>query len=133
MTVQPAQKKSLNQSARQFGLDLMVAFGSQVSGQTHPSSDLDLGYILAGEDLSSRQRFELTQKLQMIFPNYEIDLVNLRLVSPLLQHRAAFQGKLLVENHPHSFARFQMSAYINYIDTSFLRSLRNRHLAKKYA
>lgn len=132
MTIQLDQKKSLNTLAKQLGLDFIVAFGSQVRGQTHPGSDLDLGYRLAETDLSGQQRFESSQKLQAIFPGYEIDLVNLRQVSPLLQHRAAFQSQLLVENRPHSFARFQMSAYINYIDTDFLRTLRNQHLAKKY-
>lgn len=133
MTIQVGQKKSLKLLARHFGLDFVVVFGSQVSGQTHPGSDLDLGYSLARKNLSDQQRFELDQKLQKIFPEHEIDLVNLRQVSPILQHRAVFKGRLLVENHPHSFARFQMSAYINYIDTSFLRILRDQHLAKKYA
>lgn len=133
MTIQSAQKKSLTILAKQFGLDFIVAFGSQVSGRTHPGSDLDLGYTRAGEDLSSERRYALSQTLQEIFPDYEIDLVNLRLASPLLQHRAGFQSRLLVEHRRHSFALYQMSSYINYIDTRYLRTLQSQHLAKKYS
>lgn len=133
LNVSTAQKQSLGAAAKQFGIAFFVIFGSQASGRIHPGSDLDIGYSPIGEDLSTKRRFELNQVLTKIFPGYEVDLVNVALVSPLMQHRAAFQGQLLAEYLPHSFTRFQMAAYINYIDTTYLRILRNRHLTNKYA
>jgi predicted nucleotidyltransferase len=132
-TISENQKLALQKQAKKFGLDFIVAFGSQITGLTHTGSDLDLGYQRTGKDLSNKQRFELTQNLQKIFPVVAVDVVNLRQVSPLLKHRAAFQSQLLAENQPHSFAHFQMSSYIDYIDSSYLRVLKSQYLAKKYA
>lgn len=118
--------------AQQFGVDFLVIFGSQVAGATHQTSDLDIGYF-APKKLNFKQEYDLVTHLQKVFLHHKVDLVNLGAVSALLQHRACFGGELIAEATPHSFAKFQMIAYINYIDTSYLRILRNRHLTSKYA
>lgn len=123
------QQQSVLAIGQAIGGDFLVAFGSQLTGATHQTSDLDIGYF-SNQKLDYKQEYSLTNQLQKVFPNHKVDLINLGTASPLLQHRACFGGKLLAEVSPHSFAKFQMTAYLKYLETRPLRKLRQQFLAQ---
>lgn len=114
--------KQLKNIGENFGVDFFVAFGSQTNGLTHKESDFDLAY-LANQPLNYATEYNLNQKIQTLFPDCEIDLVDLRQATPLLQKKVLFEGNLLVELKAHSFAKFQITAGQNYFETKPLRDL----------
>lgn len=126
MQLTRTQRDQLPALARQYGLSFIVAFGSQITGATHPKSDLDLGYIAPKAPLSYQQEFELQQALQRLFPDQTVDLVDLGNAPALLKHRASFLSQLLTECLPHSFTLFQMASYLGYLETKPLRQLRKQ-------
>lgn len=115
-------KKQLEVIGGVFGVEFFVAFGSQTNGLTHKESDFDLAY-LTDQPLNYATEYSLNQKIQALFPDCEIDLVDLRQATPLLQKKALFEGDLLVELKAHSFAKFQITAGQNYFETKPLRDL----------
>ncbi len=115
MQLDASQSARLEQVAREHGLDLVIAFGSSVTGNTHAESDLDLAVRLRGRtDLETADYSELVHALQQIFPGRGIDLTLLNQADPLLLHEIAEHGALLSgersafhEQRIYTFKRFQ--------------------------
>jgi len=59
-----------------------------------------------------------------------VDLVDLARASPLLAHRAATQGKVLLDRTGHEFARFASLALRKYWDTAKFRRLQEESLRR---
>src|SRR3990167_8407691 len=113
---------ALKQIAKKYGLDFLVLFGSQSNGIANKHSDYDIGYS-ADEDIDLQTEYQLSENLKKALDHDKIDLVNIGRVSPLLAKKALLDGKLLAENIPQSFAKEQIRAYHNYIETKPLRKL----------
>lgn len=122
MEISDFQKLAIQKIARKFTIAFLVAFGSQITKQMHPESDFDVAYF-SRQPLNQEQEFILGQKLSEIFPKLKIDLVDLRQATPLLKKKILFDGKLLVEIIPHSFAFAQINSAQEYFDTKPLRDL----------
>ena len=106
------------EEALQFGL----LFGSQSSGQVHPESDIDLGFLYDEPvDLLG-----LTNKVIRLLRQDRVDVVDLRRANALLCYSAARQGKLLYERCPSLFNRFYSLSFRRYVDTKKLRDARQR-------
>lgn len=129
ITIQPTLIRSLTQLGTQYELDFVVLFGSQVTGRTHPESDIDLGYT-SREPLPLTKRQQLEDELQQLFAPTPMELIDLRIASPLLQKKALLDGKILVELTPHSFVLAQMQAYRLYLETQPLRALARKQLTR---
>ena len=127
------QNEKIRQIAKKYHLIFLVVFGSEAEGKLHKKSDLDLAYS-ASHELDYRREYELIQALRKILGGkigkMEIELVNLRKISPLLMKNIAFKGKLLTELAPHSFARFQMYAFKLFVEAKPLLRLRDQYIAK---
>jgi len=103
-------------------LQLVLLFGSQSSGQVHPESDIDLGFLYdEAVDL-----LELTNKVIQLLRKDRVDVIDLRRANSLLCFSAARQGKLLYERCPGLFNRFYSLSFRRYIDTKKLRDARQR-------
>jgi len=103
-------------------LQLVLLFGSQSSGQIHPESDIDLGFLYdEAVDL-----LELTNKVIQLLRKDRVDVIDLRRANSLLCFSAARQGKLLYERCPGLFNRFYSLSFRRYIDTKKLRDARQR-------
>ena len=102
---------------QQPGVQLVVLFGSQVSGKVHPGSDLDLG-ILADKPLDTVQ---VTGKLMRLTHLNNVDVVDLRRANPLLAREIVRQGTVLYERDLGTYARFVSLAVRRYADTRKLR------------
>ena len=107
---------------KEEALQLVLLFGSQSSGQVHPESDIDLGFLYdEAVDL-----LELTNKVIQLLRKDRVDVIDLRRANSLLCFSAARQGKLLYERCPGLFNSFYSLSFRRYIDTKKLRDARQR-------
>lgn len=68
------KKEKVEKLARDYGLGLVLLFGSAVSGRTHQGSDIDIA-VLFGDLGTARARvIDLSVDLQEIFSDRETDL-----------------------------------------------------------
>jgi predicted nucleotidyltransferase len=106
--------RRLNDIARAHGVELVVQFGSTVSGTSHAESDLDLAVLVTRAPLSYAAHAELAAALQSLVPGREVDLVVLNHADPLLLHQVTEHGRLLygqavrwAELRAYAFRRYQ--------------------------
>lgn len=97
------------------GVPALVAiyqFGSTVQGGEHGESDLDLA-VLAGSPLPNLDRWRLQEDLAAELYN-DVDLVDLRSASTVMQAQVIGEGKVILELDRVERQRFEMyvcSAY----------------------
>ena len=113
-----------------MNIELVIAFGSQVSGKTNLKSDADIA-ILRDKSLSLEERSDLTEFLAKEYELNEdkIDLVEIKNAPPLLRFQIAEQGKLLWGDKA-KFIRFRVLSWKLYLDTAKLRRFQEQHLKK---
>ena len=109
---------------------LIIAFGSQVSGQTRTESDFDVA-VLSEKPLTLAQRSRLSLMLskKLKINEDKIDLVDLKAASPILQYEISRKGKLILGSE-FDFIRFKVRAWKMYQDTEKFRRLREQMLKK---
>lgn len=108
-------------------IELLVFFGSHVSGKTHPESDVDIAVkFIEGAEIS---KLGLICKLDGIFDGKDIDLVVLTSdTEPLLLYEIFFNGRPLYERFPGIFDDGRLRAWKLYIDTEKLRAMQKKYL-----
>lgn len=120
MGIPPAANQVRERLAPLFAnpdIDLVIVFGSAVSGQTHAGSDLDLA-------VKGRQPLDLvslTNEIIRLLHTNTVDVVDLRRASPLLMMEVVRDGHLLYERAPGTYAGFCSLAHRRYVDTMKLR------------
>jgi len=95
-----------------FTPHLIYLFGSQVMGQCHPESDIDIA-ILGAEPYNAYNLFMTAQKLADIL-RYEIDLIDLSTASIVMRAEIISKGKLLYqidETLKQEFEMYTLSLY----------------------
>lgn len=104
--------------------ELLVVFGSMAQGRLTQESDLDLGYIAAGqiEDL------DITNDVIRLTHWNDVDTVNLRRADPLLMMQVASHGIVLFSKNEEVFAEFQSLAFRRFVDTKKLRDATSKVL-----
>ena len=94
-------------------LVLAVVFGSVARGGAHAGSDVDIGVVLDGADVSRRGAIEAELGRAA---GREIDFVDLGGAPPLLRFEIARDGLLLFERAPYVWADFRAHAMIDWWD-----------------
>ena len=122
-------KTQLESIAKRYGLRLIVLFGSQVTGRTHPESDVDVA-VWTTRPLTSARRNRLWMELSDAF-QVEVDLAVLNHAEPLLLHHVATRGKLLYENKRWAWEEFKGYAFRYYQDTQKYRDDLARYLKRE--
>lgn len=104
----------LERVAREFGIELILEFGSMVTGQVHPQSDLDLGILLRRPALSFRDLADLRHELHVLHPHHEVDVAIINHADPLFLKKITEQCRLLygssrrlAELKIYAFKRYQ--------------------------
>lgn len=124
-------KTKLKAWCRENGIDLCILFGSQVSGKTHARSDIDIALFAFNKPALQKQWLTLNGQLQDIF-GVEIDLVIVNSdTDPVLRLEIFQHGKPLYESQPGLFVEQHIAAIKVYDDTTPLRRLRDRVLARR--
>jgi predicted nucleotidyltransferase len=90
---------------------LILAFGSRVNGWLHSNSDLDLAVLHNGES----KPLEVAADLQDVFPEYEVDVVNLNRANPLLL-KSVIKGCQLLAGEKSHYYEFRIHAFHRYQD-----------------
>ncbi len=117
-------KKKLAPLFREKGLQMVLLFGSQVSGWVHARSDIDLGFLYDEPvDL-----LDLTNKVTQLLHTDKVDVIDFRRANPLLSFSAAREGTLLYERFPGQFHVFYSLSFRRYVDTKKLRDARSRSI-----
>lgn len=121
-----AQLQSL---AEEFGLRLVVLFGSSARGRTDQDSDVDIG-VLVNRPLSTVQRTEMWSRLSQI-TQAEVDLTVLNHFEPLLGYQVARDGVVLFEAEPRAWEGWKSYALRRYWDTHKYREALKDYVARR--
>jgi predicted nucleotidyltransferase len=106
---------ALERVARTFGIELVVEFGSMVTGHVHPRSDLDVGILLARPALPLNDLVHLQHELQRLHPEHEVDVAILNRADPLFLKQVTERCRL-VYGSPRRLAELQIYAFKRYQD-----------------
>lgn len=119
-------KLKIKELAENYNLSLVVLFGSQATERTHVKSDIDIAVL-------GTERFDMLKLMvsfDKIFLRDDIEVVDLENVSPTLMYVIVRDGKLLYENKIGAFLKWKLYAIWVWLDTTWLRQLRDRKLVE---
>jgi predicted nucleotidyltransferase len=105
-------------------INLVILFGSRVSGSYRSSSDLDLA-ILGDKELDT---IELTNTVIHLLRFSDVDIVDLQRSSPTLAMVVARKGEVLYEREPGRFAVFCSLAARRYEDARKIRDAQRQSI-----
>jgi predicted nucleotidyltransferase len=117
--VAAATSGELRTACERHGVELLVAFGSAVRRDGR-AQDLDIAVRL---DPAETDVLALLDDLSTISLTSRIDLMNLAAAGPVARERALVGGLVLFERSPGTFARAQIAAMMERMDTDWLRRL----------
>lgn len=118
--------------ARHYGIRLLLLFGSSVTGNVHPRSDVDLAVLLDRPRLSLGEHAELIHELQRLFPDREVDLAILNHADPLFLKKITDSCRLL-HGSPSVLQRLKLLAFKRYQDHRRYLDLERRFVARAVA
>ena len=107
--------EDLEQIARRHGIELLLEFGSMVTGQVHPRSDLDLAVLFNRPVVSFEKLADLRHELQSLNPEREVDLAIINHADPLLLRKITERCRLLF-GPPRRVAELKIYAFKRYQD-----------------
>ena len=114
LIINQTQSRRLKKIGRKFKLKLILVFGSEIKGETHPLSDLDIA-VLRQKSLNWNEHSELVFDLEKVFSGKEIDLVSIDRADPLLLDKIS-QSSLCLYGTRRSLAEFLIFAFKRYQD-----------------
>jgi len=112
-------RERLEEMARQFGLDLIVLFGSHTKGRVMPGSDVDIAVRAVKRPWGDwNWEFEVEAALSgaSTTEGGAVDAVFLNGASPLLMFEVASTGQVLYESEWGTFSDFRSYAARVYYD-----------------
>ena len=121
----------LDKLVREYGLDLIVMFGSRARGESRVDSDTDIA-VRGSRELSRDEELTIAAELDKLYPN--VDLCDIRKASPLLLGAIGNDAKLVHQAHESLFEEFKIFAWNQYMDfqpTLALMRERNRREIEK--
>ena len=107
--------QGLEQIAPRHSIELILAFGSMVTGRVHPRSDLDLAVLLGGPALSFAELADLRHELQSLHPDHEVDVAIINHADPLFLKKITERCRLLYGS-PRRLAELKIYAFKRYQD-----------------
>lgn len=115
MPVSDHQKVEIDRIAKDYGLKLVLLFGSEVSGKLHQGSDLDVAVLFQNQETANDRVFELIAEMQVVFPEREVDIGLINSADPLFLKKILEDCELL-SGEPRSLSELKMYAFRRYID-----------------
>lgn len=130
MEITNEQKQNISELARKHGLSLVVLFGSQATGKTHPKSDVDIGVAKRRSSVEGAEVpiIEIESELVVILKRDDVEVVNIYNVSPTLMRSVVEEGKALYESSPDEFSEWKLYAIRVWMETNWLRERARAHL-----
>lgn len=122
-------QKEITNIADKYNLELIILFGSQVSGKKNPESDFDVAYK-TDKKLSGKELINLNCNFIDLFNNDKIDMLDLKKVDPLLLFEIA-QNSQLIYGSKIDYFQFKAVAFKKYVDAQSLFELEDTLIRKK--
>lgn len=123
-------KQKIAAIAKNYGLRLVVLFGSQAAKDTHQESDVDIAFFPS----RAIDEEKLYQELVQIIKRADIDLINLFTVhNHLLRYEILSKGEVLYEEKKGLKSMMEGRSFIDYIDFRRYYDMRSKLLDKKIA
>lgn len=130
MDITPKQSERINAIASNYGLELVLLFGSRVGGKVHKESDFDVAYV-SKKKLDFEQEYHLNYEFTKVFGHDEVDTVDIRKAPPLLMKQVFKDHQILFCSDITLYHRYHIYAVKRYIEAAPLFKLR-QDLIKKY-
>ena len=112
----------------QFGLHLIILFGSQARKFDHRGSDVDIAFFPSREINEEK----LYQDFTCLLKRADIDLINLFTAhNHILRYEILSKGEVLYEEEAGLKSRMEGQSYIDFIDFQHYFALRSAILDKK--
>jgi predicted nucleotidyltransferase len=118
----------LDRLCERHGVSVLGVFGSAVRGGKDSAHDLDLAVSFV--DPARADVLSFLDELPSISGPAEIDLMDLGRASPVAREQALVGGIPLYERERGDFARAQIAAMLQRMDTEWLRRLELELLAR---
>ena len=109
------EPRDLEEIARRHGIELIVEFGSMVTGHVHPKSDVDLAILFHERAPSFRELAAVGHELQAAYPHREVDVAVVNHADPLFLKKITEACRLLYGS-PRDFQRLKIYAFKRYQD-----------------
>ncbi|MBU4257407.1 nucleotidyltransferase domain-containing protein [Patescibacteria group bacterium] len=133
MKLSSAQKNEIKKIAKKFNLNLIIIFGSFVSGKMREDSDIDIA-VSSSEKISFKDELSIIRKLTGIFKR-DADLVIINKANPLLLQQIDKNGIMIYGRRTDyiNFKLYVFHRYNDYLPYFKLEERLNKTLNKKYA
>lgn len=115
MELDHQQLQKIHRIGERYGLRLLLLFGSAVSGNLHPGSDIDIAAQFPDIKVGREQMIDLAASLQELFPEREVDIALINGADPLFLKKI-LESRQLVFGDAGRLAELEMYAYKRYID-----------------
>lgn len=123
-----AEAGGFDELCERHGVAVLVAFGSAVRDDETQARDLDIAVAFLDRDRTDV--LALIDDLAAACSPAEIDLMDLGRASPVARERALVGGVPLYERERGDYARAQIAAIVERMDTEWLRRLELDTLAR---
>jgi len=124
--------RQLEPIALRHGIELIVQFGSTVTGRTHAQSDCDLGVLFERTPDSLGVLSDVVADLQAVSPGRDIDVGLLNHADPLFFKQVMEHGRLLYGSE-RRFQALQLLAFKRYQDHRRYLSLERAYVERQIA
>lgn len=132
MDIAPKQLARINTIAQNYGLELILLFGSRVKGRIHKESDFDLAYV-SGKKLDFEQEYHLNYEFTKVFKYDQVDTVDIKKASPLLLNQIFKDHQILFCLDIKTYHRYKIYSVKCYIEATPLFKLRNELVNRYFA
>jgi predicted nucleotidyltransferase len=99
-----------------YGLKLLILFGSYESNSFNENSDLDLAVKIKEPEQLKKDQLDILNKISALFNQIPVDLILLNHADPLIKFKVAAEGKLLYQAEKGLFEKFQVRAAAEHND-----------------
>ena len=123
-------RTAITRIAQKHHLRLLVLFGSQATGKTHPKSDIDFAFY-ALHPVNEQQLYD---DLAALFKREDIDVLNLVTThNHYLRFKILHTGKVVYEEKYGVYDRMKGESYFDYIDFRKYYDLHDKLLSQRIA
>jgi len=119
--------EKLRDLIERYYLKLILIFGSNAKGETHPESDMDIA-VYSKRVLSEEEKINLTYEFSNIFRTYKIDLVDIKTAPPLLKREVFKDYVVLYQEDPKLLHQLELVSLYELKESEVLYQLRHERL-----
>ncbi len=118
---------NFNEIAEKYELYFILLFGSMVTGTATEESDIDVA-IYGRHILTETEKIQLTVEFFPLLKTEKIDLVDIKIASPLLRKKIFDAYKILYVKDASLLYQVELTSLYEYKEQSILYEIRHERL-----